>query len=54
MDQTPKNPVTQEAKARIASTQSKKYEGGNIPSGSFAARTQSAADKHTHEGRTNK
>lgn len=54
MDRGPKNPVTQGDKSRIMSTQSEKYEDGNIPKDSFAARAQAAADKHTHEGRTSK
>ena len=41
----PKNPPSQEDKARIMSTQSKKS-GGETPANSFASRTQSAADKH--------
>lgn len=40
-----KTPMTQEAKARIMSTQSKQTDG-KTPSGSFAARAQSAADKN--------
>lgn len=54
MDQAPKNPVTQEDKSRIMKGQAKNYDDGNIPKDSFAARAQAAADKHTHEGRTNK
>lgn len=46
--------MTQEAKSRIMSSQSKHYESGNIPKGSFGSRSQSAADKNTNEGRTNK
>ena len=37
--------VTQEDKARITSTQAKQH-GGQTEKGSFAARTQSAADKN--------
>ena len=41
----PKNPPSQEDKARIMSTQSEKH-GGQIPADSFASRIQSSADKH--------
>ena len=54
MDGQPKNPVNQGDKSRIMSSQSKNYGDGNIPSGSFGSRSQSAADKHTAAGRTNK
>jgi hypothetical protein len=54
MDGQPKNPVTQEAKSRITSTQSKNSDDGNTHKGSFPARTQAAADKHTAAGRTTK
>ena len=54
MDRQPKNPVTKEDKARIMAGQAKNYEDGNIPSGSFGARAQAAADKHAASGRTNK
>ena len=40
-----KHPMTQDAKARIMSTQAKQH-GGQTEKGSFAARTQSAADKN--------
>ena len=54
MDGQPKNPVTQKDKSRIMAGQAKNYGDGNIPSGSFGARAQAAADKHTASGRTNK
>ena len=54
MDRQPKNPVTQGDKARIMAGQAKNYQDGNIPSGSFGARAQAAADKHAASGRTNK
>ena len=50
MDRQPKNPVTPKDKARIMSGQSKNYGVGNIPSGSFGARAQAAADRHTAFG----
>ena len=45
-----KHPVTQEDKARIMSTQAKQH-GGQTEKGSFAARTQSAADKNDGGGK---
>ena len=45
-----KQTVTQEDKARITSTQAKQH-GGQTEKGSFAARTQSAADKNDGGGK---
>ena len=45
-----KQPVTQEDKARIVSTQAEKT-GGKIEKGSFAAKAQSAADKNDGGGK---
>ena len=47
MEKEPKNPTSQKDKSRIMSTQSAKYEDGNIPKDSFAARAQAAADRNT-------
>ncbi|BDA41185.1 probable uncharacterized protein DDB_G0289245 at N-terminal half [Coccomyxa sp. Obi] len=45
----PKHPMSKEAAARIQSATARKT-GGEVPKGSFAARAQSAADRHEAEG----
>lgn len=50
MDGGSKKQMDQEAKARIMSSEAKKPgAGGNIESGTFASRTQSAADKNSNK-----
>ena len=44
----PKNPMTQEATARIQSSEAKQH-GGGVEKGSFASRAQSTADKRANQ-----
>ena len=44
----PKNPMTQEAAARIQSAEAKQH-GGGVPEGSFASRAKSTADKRANQ-----
>ena len=44
----PKNPMTQDAAARIQSHEAKEH-GGGVPKGSFPSRAQSTADKRANQ-----
>ena len=44
----PKNPMTQDAAARIQSSEAKQH-GGGVPKGSFSSRAQSTADKRANQ-----
>ena len=48
MSDKPKNPMTQEDKARIMAAEAKKNDG-NVEKGSFGARAQAAADKNAQQ-----
>ena len=44
----PKNPMKQDAAARIQSSEAKQH-GGGVPKGSFSSRAQSTADKRANQ-----
>ena len=44
----PKNPMTQDAAARIQSHEAKEH-GGGVPKGGFSSRAQSTADKRANQ-----
>ena len=49
-DNPPKSQWTQDAKARVMSSEAQKH-GGGVPKGNWAAGGQSRADKNTAQGK---